>query len=70
MTLTGTKLTGSEAVGKQEKPQEVIEMKKVILTGLTAAMLATGAFASELTAGVDTTTFTPSTPALVPAWRS
>jgi hypothetical protein len=64
MTLTGTKPTGSEAVGKQEKPQEVIEMKKVILTGLTAAMLATGAFASELTAGVDTTTFTPSTPAL------
>ncbi|MDF1629076.1 MAG: hypothetical protein P1U78_04680 [Alcanivoracaceae bacterium] len=39
-------------------------MKKVILTGLTAAMLATGAFASELTAGVDTTTFAPSTPAL------
>jgi len=39
-------------------------MKKAILTGLTAAMLSTGALASEVTAGVDTTTFTSSTPAL------
>lgn len=39
-------------------------MKKVILIGLTATMLSTGAIASEVTAGVDTTTFSSSTPAL------
>lgn len=39
-------------------------MKKLLLTGLTAAMLSSGAFASEVTAGTDTTTFSASTPAV------
>ncbi len=39
-------------------------MKKVILTGLTAAMLSSGAFASEVTAGSDTTLFSSGSPAV------
>ena len=39
-------------------------MKKVILTGLTTAILSTGAFAGQVTAGTDTTTFSSNTAAV------